>query len=261
MGLKEGTLESMVESADGLPTSVADSLFPQMLQALDCLAYNGIVHRDVKPENILYVSQPGGQYQFQLGDFGLCNRVVDAATFAGSRMYMAPEMFRKGGQTSKLDVWSLFVTMLWALDAGGFRQRSNQFKSVEDVQEAVLHAASNIDTVSKIREMAVVNPKERASAAQMLVKYYNGVGLSTPRNQVPALISSPSPAITVARAPALAFPALTTRATQTRQRGFQKNRNIFTVAAQYRVEKARDPFSAQQDPRRLQDLRLKLDKS
>jgi serine/threonine protein kinase len=257
MGLKEGTLESMVESGDGLPTSVADSLFPQMLQALDCLAYNGIVHRDVKPENILYVSQPGGQYQFQLGDFGLCNRVVDAATFAGSYMYMAPEMLRKGGQTSKLDVWSLFVTMLWTLDAGGFRQRSNQFKSVEDVQQAVLHAASKIDTVSKIQEMAVVNPKERASAAQMLVKYYNGVGLSTPRNQVPALVRSPSPAITTARAPALAIPALTTRTTQTKPRGFQKNGNIFAAAAQYRVEKAGDPFSTQAGRRRLQGLRLK----
>src|SRR4051812_20730164 len=52
MGLKGGTLESIIESGDGLPMSIADSLFPQMLQALDCLAYNGIVHRDVKPENI-----------------------------------------------------------------------------------------------------------------------------------------------------------------------------------------------------------------
>jgi serine/threonine protein kinase len=256
MGLKEGTLESLVKSGGGLPTPIANSVFPQMLQALDCLAYNGIVHRDVKPENILYVSQPGGQYQFQLGDFGLCNRIVDAATFAGSCMYMAPEMFRKGSQTSKLDVWSLFVTMLWTLDAEGFRQRSNQFESVEDVQEAVLHAASNVDTVSKIQEMAVVNPKERASAAQMLVKYYNGVGLSTPRNQVPAL-RSPPPAITAARAPTLAIPALTTRTTQNKPGGFQKNGNVFATAAQYRVEKARDPPSAPRARRRLQSLRPK----
>jgi hypothetical protein len=151
--------------------------------------------------------------------------------------------------------------MLWTLDVGGFRQRSNQFKSVEDAQEAVLHAASNVDTVSKIQEMAAVNPKERASAAQMLVKHYNGVGLSTPRNQVPTIISSPSPAITAARAPPPAFPTLTTRTTQTKLKSFQRTGNIFAAAAQYRVEKARDPFSAQQAPRRLQDLRLKPAKS
>jgi serine/threonine protein kinase len=62
MGLKEGTLESLVESGADAP-AVANSAFPQMLQALDCIAWKGIVHRDVKPENILYGSQPDGQYQ------------------------------------------------------------------------------------------------------------------------------------------------------------------------------------------------------
>ncbi|KAI4119822.1 MAG: hypothetical protein LQ338_007227, partial [Usnochroma carphineum] len=173
MGLKEGTLESLVES--GVDTSgVAYSVFPQMLQALDCIAWKGIVHRDVKPENILYVSQLDGQYQFQLGDFGLCNRIVDAATFAGSRLYMAPEMFQEGAQTHKVDIWSLFVTMLWTLDAGAFRQRSNQFKTDAEVQRAVLSAALDVGSVSNIREMAVVNPEKRSSAAQMLVKHFGG---------------------------------------------------------------------------------------
>jgi serine/threonine protein kinase len=255
MGLKEGTLESLVKSGGGPPTSIADTVFSQMLQALDCLAYNGIVHRDVKPENILYVSQPGRQYQFQLGDFGLCNHVADAATFAGSYMYMAPEMFRKGGQTSKLDVWSLFVAMLWTLDVGGFRQRSNQFKSVEDAQEAVLFAASAMDTVSKIREMAIVNPVERASAAQMLVRHFDGVGLSTPRNQVPALTSSRPSTVAAARDPAPARRALTACAAQTKPRDLQKNTNIFTAAAQYRVGKVRDPLA--RPFRRLPELRPK----
>ena len=105
MGLKEGTLESLVESRSCPP--IADSVFHHMLQALDCLASMGIVHRDVKPENILYISQPGDQYQFQLGDFGLCNRAISATTTIGSPIYMAPEMFRKGDQTHKVDIWLL----------------------------------------------------------------------------------------------------------------------------------------------------------
>jgi serine/threonine protein kinase len=88
MGLKEGTLEPLIESGSCLP--VADSVFHQMLQELDSLAWKGIVYRDVKPENTLYVSRPGGKYQFHPRDFGLCNCVVDAATFASSRLYMAP---------------------------------------------------------------------------------------------------------------------------------------------------------------------------
>lgn len=53
--------------------AVANSVLPQMLQALDCIAWKGIVHRDVRPEKIFNIPQPNSQYQFQLGDFGLCN--------------------------------------------------------------------------------------------------------------------------------------------------------------------------------------------
>jgi hypothetical protein len=93
--------------------------------------------------------------------------------------------------------------------------------------------------------MAIVNPEERASTAQMLVKYFDGAGLSTPRNQVPALTSSPPPAIAAARAPPPAPPSLTTRTTQTKPRGLQTNTNIFATVAPYRVEKARDPLQLQ----------------
>jgi hypothetical protein len=132
--------------------------------------------------------------------------------------------------------------MLWTLDIGGFRQRWHQFKSAEDAQDAVLSAASEGD-MSRIQEMAIVDPERRASAAQMLVKCYNGVGLSTPRNQVPALTST----IAAARTPARAPPALTTRTAQTKPR-VQKNTNIFTAAAQLHLEKAQA---------RLQELRGK----
>lgn len=104
MGLKEGNLASLIESGQYLPDNIAETVLFHMLQALDCLASKNIVHRDVKPENILYVSAKASnsKFRFQLGDFGLCNRVIDAKTFAGTQIYMAPEMYRKGGQTCKL---------------------------------------------------------------------------------------------------------------------------------------------------------------
>jgi serine/threonine protein kinase len=257
MGLKEGTLESLVESGADTST-VANAVFPQMLQALDCIAWKVIIHRDVKPENILYISHPHGLYQFQLGDFGLCNRAVNATTFAGSELYMAPEMLEKGSQTSKLDIWSLFVTMLWTMDVGGFRrQRCHQFKTIKEAQETVIQLAASESDISKIQDMAVINPEERASAAQMLVKCFNGVGLSTPRDRVPALLNSPSPAIAI-RAPAAARRTLKTRTAQTKSRCLPKNADIFAAAtaAKYRVEKSRDPL--QPPPfRRFQELRPK----
>lgn len=194
MGLKEGTLHSLIEHRGSLMAAGSDSVLYQMLQALDCLANLKIAHRDVKPENILYVSLPNGQFKFQLGDFGSCSRSLHAGPFAGSTLYMAPEAFGRGFQTSKMDIWSLFVTMLWTTDAGQFRQHFSGFKTAHDVQEAVLHAATATTTlppISKIREMALVDPEARASAAQILVMNYGGEGLSTPRHQVPPLFVRP----------------------------------------------------------------------
>ena len=194
MGLKEGTLHSLVGHRGSLLAAVFGSVLYQMLQALDCLANLKIAHRDVKPENILYVSLPNGQFKFQLGDFGLCTRSLHAGPFAGSILYMAPEAFCGGFQTSKTDIWSLFVTMLWTADAGQFRQHCSGFKTAHDAQEAVLHAAAATASrlpFSRIREMALVDPEARASAAQILVRNYGGEGLSTPRSQVPPLLVRP----------------------------------------------------------------------
>ncbi len=204
MGLKEGTLQSLIRGGCSIPVvDLGTTVLYHMLQAIDFLAMNGIVHRDIKPENILYVSRPG-QYYFQLGDFGLSNRQIIATTFAGSMLYVAPEMFQNGEQTHKADVWSLYVTMLWTLDVAGFRDASKTFKAPDDARAAVLLVASNTDSVSVIQQMARPNPNERASAAQMLVKCFDGKGLTIPQNQVPPLIE---PGKSDGKAPARPVPA------------------------------------------------------
>ena len=203
--------------------------------------------RRVKPENILYVTRPDDQYQFQLGDFDLCNRVVSANTSVGSPLYMAPEMFQRGEQTHKVDVWSLFVTMLWTLDVAGFRQKCKHFKATGEVHKTVLSAASNEGAFSKIQEMATLNPDDRASAAQMLIKSFNGVGLSTPWSQVPGL--SNSPAIPPGKPPAAAPPISTTRIVQQKWKDLQKKVNPMVAKGQYRVEKPYHVLHAQ-SPRR-----------
>lgn len=186
MGLKEGTLQPLVERGCSIPIdNLCETALHHMLQALDFLAVNHIIHRDLKPENILYVSQRG-QYQFQLGDFGLSNRQFIATTFAGSLLYMAPEIIQQGSQTPKVDIWSLYVTILWTLDVKGFRDGWRTLQGYDDIQRAIL-LASKADSVSIVQEMARPDPEKRASAAQMLIKLFGGRGLTTPRGQIPPL--------------------------------------------------------------------------
>ena len=195
MGLKEGSLVSLVEAHTDQSQVFAETMFCSMLQALDCLGVNDIVHRDVKPANILYTRDFENKVHFQLGDFGLCNRAVSAFTTSiGTPLYSAPEVNQPGLQTTKVDVWSLFVTVMWILNTEEFHAKEHQFKSSAEVYDTVAAAAKG--SLAQIAWMAAVDPKQRASAAQMLIKHYNGIGLSTPREKIslePAQASSLQP--------------------------------------------------------------------
>ncbi|KAF9784249.1 hypothetical protein IL306_007717 [Fusarium sp. DS 682] len=80
MEIKPGSVEDLIK--DGLfirEPSSASPFLHQMLQALDYLATQSIVHRDVKPEKILYSYAVDGGYLYQLADFGLANMVADGS--------------------------------------------------------------------------------------------------------------------------------------------------------------------------------------
>ncbi|KAI1956311.1 hypothetical protein LOZ58_006388 [Ophidiomyces ophidiicola] len=184
--LKDGNLDGLISQNifqyNASIKIVTDTLLPQILQALDYLAYNSVIHRDVKPANILYTFREN-KYLFQLTDFGLCNFVSDATSFAGSPFYMAPEVLRNRSikQTPKVDVWSLFVTIAFTLNVNGYR--NSQLPSDDKIILAAVKAADTWP-LERIKDMAIVDPTKRASAAQMLLKLYNGVGLTTPRSQI-----------------------------------------------------------------------------
>lgn len=179
--LKEGNIHDLIQKDLFIrDNDSATSLLHHMLQALDYLAFKGLVHRDIKPANIPYAPLPTGGYTFQLTDFGLCNAITGAQSCVGSPIFMAPDVLCNSGvsQTSMIDVWSLFVTLAYALNMDGFRGKplnTNELK-VRAVQEAA-------NTCHPIRDMATVDPTRRASAAEMLDKLFNGEGRSTPRNQ------------------------------------------------------------------------------
>ncbi|KIX91998.1 uncharacterized protein Z520_12269 [Fonsecaea multimorphosa CBS 102226] len=178
MGLKEGTLESLIVKGRADMMKVADGALWHMLQALDYIRSMDIIHRDVKPANILYITDRSGQWQFQLGDFGCSDYAPQATTISGTPKFMAPEVFHGRPQSCKPDIWSLFATIVWTLDVNGFRYGC--FQTPDDLLGT---------HVPRIEPMAVGDPDRRACAAQMLVKLYNGKGLTTPREKVPPLSS------------------------------------------------------------------------
>lgn len=88
----------------------------QLAGAMKALHEKGVVHRDLKPQNILLshgrkaASVHPQDIKLKIADFGFARFLQDgvmAATLCGSPMYMAPEVIMSLQYDAKADLWSL----------------------------------------------------------------------------------------------------------------------------------------------------------
>ena len=113
----EGTNVSGLLAARGpLPPDDAAALLGQVADALAAAHAGGIVHRDVKPSNML-VDEEG---QVKLSDFGIARAEADPSLtqtglVTGSPAYLAPEVASGQTATDRSDVWSWGASLYHAL--------------------------------------------------------------------------------------------------------------------------------------------------
>ncbi|PWA92641.1 Protein kinase, ATP binding site-containing protein [Artemisia annua] len=148
------------------------NLIKELMLVLKFCHEMGVIHRDVKPENIL-LSSSGS---IKLADFGLAARISNGQTLygvVGSPAYVAPEVLT-GGYSEKVDIWSagvvLHALLVGFLPFGG--------DSVNTVFEAVKNVSINFqgglwDSISQpardlIAHMLTRNVSERYSAEEVL---------------------------------------------------------------------------------------------
>ncbi|KAB5585219.1 kinase-like domain-containing protein [Coniochaeta sp. 2T2.1] len=168
MPLKPGNLKSLaLDPARTVPLDdLAETVLYQMLLALDCIAKHKIVHRDLKPENVLWEYNDQGDYHFRLGDFGLSNNPELAVTVAGTEPFMAPEVFNCQEQTSKIDIWSLFATVVWVKNVDNFRLYCAKYRA--DRIHHWLARISMMEEFESVRGMASIRARDRPSAKRLL---------------------------------------------------------------------------------------------
>jgi predicted transcriptional regulator len=109
-------------SPGGLAPPVVVRMFSQILGGLQAVHDAGILHRDMKPENVFVLA--GGQHDLRIMDFGLAKRIKEkdleafrtmAGEIVGSPAYIAPETVQSDFVDGRTDLYSLGVMLFEAL--------------------------------------------------------------------------------------------------------------------------------------------------
>ena len=100
----------LLERGGRIGEKVLGKIAESVLKGLSYLQERKIIHRDIKPQNIL-LNEAG---QVKLCDFGVSGVAVNslATTFTGTSFYMAPERIQGQPYSVTSDVWSLGLTLL-----------------------------------------------------------------------------------------------------------------------------------------------------
>lgn len=109
--VRGGSVATLVGDHGALPAQWVRELLVQLLTALDAVHATGVVHRDVKPANLLLHATGTARPHLMLTDFGISARISDprlthASQVIGSPGYMAPEQLAGADPAVAQDVYA-----------------------------------------------------------------------------------------------------------------------------------------------------------
>ncbi|GAA2923248.1 Stk1 family PASTA domain-containing Ser/Thr kinase [Microbacterium luteolum] len=145
------TLRELLREQKRLTIPQTITIMDAILAGLSAAHRAGIVHRDVKPENVL-LAEDG---RIKIGDFGLA-RATTANTATGQQLlgtiaYLAPELVTRGTADARSDIYALGI-MLYEMLVG-----EQPYKGEQPMQIAFQHATESVPRPS-VRNPAVPEP-------------------------------------------------------------------------------------------------------
>ena len=193
------SLQAILTHRIMLPLAEALRILTPVAEAIDYAHHAGVVHRDVKPANIMI--QPDGRPK--LMDFGVArlptSAITDSGQSFGSPSYMAPELIASDDVTPRADLFSFGVVAYEALTG----KRPFQGDSITAIIYRIVHEPAppprsyNDDLPPHhddvFRRALAKEPANRFPTAQSFVAALSGEELTLPEELLEPLSGAPTP--------------------------------------------------------------------
>jgi tRNA A-37 threonylcarbamoyl transferase component Bud32 len=162
------SLAELVRQRGPMPAAQAAQLGERVLTALQAAHTAGIVHRDVKPANILV----GPDGRVKLTDFGIAHAIDDprlttSGMIVGSPAFMAPERVEGREAMPESDLWSLGATLFFAVEGTMPFERATTAATLHAIMTEIPYLTRGHGPIAAvILGLLVAKPEARLTTAQ-----------------------------------------------------------------------------------------------
>ncbi|CAD8212929.1 unnamed protein product [Paramecium octaurelia] len=160
------TLDKIFQKYEKVPLETVREFMRQILQVLEHLHSKDIMHKDIKPENIIITNFD--KPQIQIGVFDQAVLSQESCRFGGTIFYRPPEVIEGYNHTNKFDIYSAGVVFYGLLKNKWVQRRIHLQRDCAKLQQLEVDPAA----VDLVKQMLHHDPQQRLDVVECLDHHF-----------------------------------------------------------------------------------------